>query len=274
MTPEQLKVATLDDIVFENRNKLYGAYDLRRFYNQSASRALWLGIALFGAALATPTLYNRLKPAETPDQFMNEVILEDIKTLPQEEPPVVVPPPKVELPQVPTIRNLPVEVVTEAPDDVTVPTVEDLEDRVSSDKTQEGDPNALDVIEAPTESAGPAPVEEAIKVERKTDEVFIAVEQNPQFPGGAKKMAEFLEKNLNYPPQASRANIAGKVYLQFVVNTDGSIVDVSVVKGVGFGCDEEALRVVKKMPNWQPGKQSGRPVRVKYTLPVVFALSE
>lgn len=272
MTPEQLQIASLDDIVFENRNKLYGAYDLRRFYTRSANRALWLGIAVFVAALATPTLYNRLKPADEPVQYMDEVNLENIKTLPQEEPPVVVPPPKVELPNIPTIRNLPPEVVTEAPDDVTVPTVDDLEDKVSSDKTQEGDPNALDVIEAPTETAGPAPVEEAIHVERKADEIFTAVEQNPQFPGGARQMAEFLEKNLRYPPQAARASISGKVYLQFVVNTDGSIVDVSVLKGIGFGCDEEALRVVKKMPNWQPGKQSGRPVRVKFTLPVVFAL--
>ncbi|WP_138990485.1 energy transducer TonB [Larkinella sp. C7] len=272
MTPEQLNVASLDDIVFENRNKLYGAYDLRQVYQRSANRALWLGIALFWAALATPTLYNRLKPAETPDQFMKEVTLEDIRTLPQEEPPIVIPP-KVEIPvQLPTVRNLPPEVVTEAPDDVTVPTVEDLEDKVSSDKTQEGDPNALDVIEAPTETAGPAPVEKSIEVERKPDEVFLKVEQDPQFPGGMRKMAEFLEKNLRYPPAASRAGISGKVYLQFVVNTDGSIVDVSVVKGIGFGCDEEALRVAKKMPPWQPGKQSGRPVRVRFTLPVVFAL--
>ncbi|MRS63977.1 energy transducer TonB [Larkinella terrae] len=272
MTTEQLNVATLDDIVFENRNKSYGAYDLRQIYNRNASRALWLGIALFGAALATPTLYNRFKPDEAPDQFMNEVTLENIQTLPQEEPPIVIPP-KVEIPvQLPTIRNLPPEVVTDAPDDITVPTVEDLEDKVSSDKTQEGDPNALDVIEAPTETAGPAPVEKALDVERKPDEVFLKVEQDPQFPGGLKGMAEFIQKNLHYPPSAARASISGRVYLQFVVNTDGSIVDVNVLKGIGFGCDEEAVRVVKKMPNWQPGKQSGKPVRVRFNLPVVFAL--
>jgi protein TonB len=272
MTPEQLNVATLDDIVFENRNKMYGAYELRQVYSRNANRALWLGIALFWAALATPTLYNHLKPAESPDQYMNEVTLENIKTLPQEEPPIVIPP-KVEIPvQLPTIRNLPPEVVTEAPDDVTVPTIDDLEDKVSSDKTQEGDPNALDVIEAPTETAGPAPVEKALEIERKPDEIFMGVEQNPQFPGGMKQMGEFLQKNLRYPPAASRANVSGKVYLQFVVNTDGSIVDVTVIKGIGFNCDEEAVRVVKKMPLWQPGKQSGRAVRVRFTLPVVFTL--
>lgn len=272
MTSEQLQIASLDDIVFEHRNKLYGAYDLRRSYNRIANRALWLGVAFFLAALITPTLYNRLKPDEAPTQYMDEVNLENLKMLPPEEPPVVVPPPQQVVPQVSTIRNLPPEVVTEAPDEVTVPTVDDLKDKVSSDKTVEGDPNALDAIEAPSETAGPAPVEQALEVERKPDEIFIAVEQDPQFPGGAKAMAAFLQKNLNYPPAASRANVSGRVYLQFVVNTDGSIVDVSVVKGIGFGCDEEAQRVVKKMPPWQPGKQSGRPVRVRFTLPVVFTL--
>ncbi|RRB07331.1 energy transducer TonB [Larkinella rosea] len=272
MTTEQLDVATLDDIVFENRNKLYGAYELRQIYNRNASRALWLGIALFGAALATPTLYNHFKPDEAPDQIMTVIDLEKVKVLPQEEPPVVVPP-KVEIPvQLPTIRSLPPEVVADAPDEVTVPTVEELVDKVTSDKTQDGDPNALDVIEAPTETAGPAPVEKAVEVERKPDEVFLKVEQDPQFPGGLKGMADFMQKNLHYPPSAARASISGRVYLQFVVNTDGSIVDVSVIKGIGFGCDEEAIRVVNKMPKWQPGKQSGRPVRVRFNLPVVFAL--
>ncbi|MGV3560624.1 energy transducer TonB [Larkinella arboricola] len=272
MTSEQLLVASLDDIVFENRNKLYGAYDLRRSYNRITNRALWLGIALFLAALVTPTLYDRLKPEKAPEPYMTPVTLTDIKTLPKEEPPVVVPPPQQLAPKVPTIRSLPPEVVTDAPDEVTVPTVDDLKDRVASDKTVEGDPNALDAIEAPAETVGPAPVEQALEVERKPDEVFVTVEQQPQFPGGPKAMANFLQKNLNYPPAAARTNISGRVYLQFVVNTDGSIVDVSVVKGIGFGCDEEALRVVRKMPPWQPGKQGGRPVRVKFTLPVVFTL--
>ena len=166
MTSEQLQAASLDDIIFENRNKLYGAYDLRRSYNNIANRALWLGTALFLAALVTPTLYDRLKPEEAPVEYMKPLTLENFKTLPQEEPPVVVPPRQELAPQVPTIRNLPPEAVTDAPDEVTVPTVDDLKDKVSSDKTVEGDPNAVDAIEAPSETAGPAPVEKALDVER------------------------------------------------------------------------------------------------------------
>ena len=85
-------------------------------------------------------------------------------------------------------------------------------------------------------------------------------------------MGQYLGKNIKYPAAASRANVSGKVFLTFVVNTDGSIQDVSVLKGLGFGCDEEALRVVRGMPKWKPGKQSGRNVRVKYNLPVSFVL--
>ncbi|TAG69001.1 MAG: energy transducer TonB, partial [Runella slithyformis] len=85
-------------------------------------------------------------------------------------------------------------------------------------------------------------------------------------------MMSYLGKNIKYPAAASRANVSGKVYLTFVVNTDGSIQDVQTLKGLGFGCDEEAQRVIRSMPKWKPGKQSGRSVRVKFNLPVSFVL--
>ena len=83
---------------------------------------------------------------------------------------------------------------------------------------------------------------------------------------------QYLGKNIRYPAAAQRANVSGRVFVSFVVNTDGSIQDVTVLKGLGFGTDEEAVRVVKGMPKWRPGKQSGRPVRVKYNLPINFQL--
>ena len=98
------------------------------------------------------------------------------------------------------------------------------------------------------------------------------VEQQPEFSGGMAALGQYLSKNLRYPAAAQRANVAGKVFVSFVVNTDGSIQDVQILKGLGFGTDEEAQRVVKGMPKWRPGKQSGRPVRVKYNLPINFTL--
>ena len=115
------------------------------------------------------------------------------------------------------------------------------------------------------------PVEPPKPVE---DEIFTAVEQQAEFPGGIPAFAKFLQKNLKYPAAAQRANVQGKVYVQFVVNTDGSIQGVEVLKSVGFGCDEEAVRVIKMVPKWNPGKQSGRPVRSRFTVPINFVLSE
>ena len=113
---------------------------------------------------------------------------------------------------------------------------------------------------------------EAIEQQVPLSESFTVVEQQPEFPGGTAALGQYLGKNLRYPAAAQRANISGRVFISFVVNTDGSIQDVQVLKGLGFGTDEEAQRVVKGMPKWRPGKQSGRPVRVKYNLPINFTL--
>jgi len=116
---------------------------------------------------------------------------------------------------------------------------------------------------------------EIISVENKeSDEIFEEVEQQAEFPGGPRAFGVFLQKNLRYPSAAQRANKGGKVYVQFVVNRDGSIQDVQILQSVGFGCDEEAIRVIKSVPRWTPGKLSGRAVRSRFTQPITFVLSE
>ena len=103
-------------------------------------------------------------------------------------------------------------------------------------------------------------------------EIFLIVEEQPEFPGGdAARMAYFAE-NIHYPQEAKELNIQGTVYVGFVVEPDGSVSQVKVLRGIGGGCDEEALRVVKNMPLWKPGKQRNIPVRVRFTLPVRFTL--
>jgi TonB family protein len=106
------------------------------------------------------------------------------------------------------------------------------------------------------------------------DELFTAVEHQAEFPGGPRAFGSFLQKNLRYPSAAQGDNVGGKVYVQFVVNTDGTAQDFQILKSVGFGCDEEAIRVLKSVPRWTPGKQSGRPVRSRFTQPITFVLSE
>jgi protein TonB len=109
-------------------------------------------------------------------------------------------------------------------------------------------------------------------VVEKADEIFDVVENSPEFPGGMEAWNEYLRKNLKYPTQARRMGIEGTVYVVFVVNTDGTVQDVELLRGIGGGCDEEALRVVSGAPKWSPGKQRGRPVRVRMRLPIRFKL--
>ena len=103
-------------------------------------------------------------------------------------------------------------------------------------------------------------------------EVFTIVEEMPSYPGGDQKMYEYLGKNIKYPQIARESSIQGRVFVNFVVEPDGSVSNVKVHRGIGGGCDEEAVRVVKSMPKWKAGKQRGKAVRVSYTLPVVFKL--
>lgn len=104
------------------------------------------------------------------------------------------------------------------------------------------------------------------------EEVFTIVEEMPSFPGGEAKLFEYLGKNIKYPQIAKEAGISGVVYVNFVVGSSGNITDVKVLRGIGGGCDEEAVRVVKNMPDWKPGKQRGKPVKVSYNLPIRFSL--
>jgi periplasmic protein TonB len=104
------------------------------------------------------------------------------------------------------------------------------------------------------------------------DTIFEVVETSPTPAGGMEQWNTYLRKNLKYPSQAKRMGVEGTVYVSFVVNTDGSIQDVAILRGIGAGCDEEAMRVVRMAPNWNPGKQRGRAVRVKMSLPIRFKL--
>ena len=116
----------------------------------------------------------------------------------------------------------------------------------------------------------PVKIEE--EEEEAEDEIFQVVENDPEFPGGAEAMYKYLAQNIKYPQLARENNITGRVYLQFVVEKDGSVTNVKVMRDIGGGCGAEAVRVVKSMPKWTPGKQRGKAVRVYYQIPVNFSL--
>ena len=128
---------------------------------------------------------------------------------------------------------------------------------------------AVDQEEIPFEYSGE---DKSAPMDADTDQVFQVVEVDPEFPGGMEALTKYLSENIKYPEQAKKDKIQGKVYISFVVEKDGSVADAKVLRGIGGGCDEEALRVVNAMPKWTPGKQRNTPVRVQFNLPIVFKL--
>ena len=113
---------------------------------------------------------------------------------------------------------------------------------------------------------------EVVEEEVVEQEIFQIVEEMPAFPGGEQKLMEYVGKNIKYPQIARETGIQGRVFIGFVVEPDGSVSNVKLLRGIGGGCDEEAMRVVKSMPKWKPGKQRGKAVRVSYQIPVFFKL--
>ncbi|MEA5424949.1 energy transducer TonB [Arcicella lustrica] len=267
---------TLEDIVFQNRNKAYGAYILRTDYQKSIKIALGIGIGIFCLAVAAPMILANIKHE---DKIGITINLEDYK-IPEPpkdipvEPEVTPPPPQEEVIVHKTIAFNQPEIVeddkaTELPPDQDV--LNNTDAQISS-VTQEGEIGEIPVDDPDRfkTGEGSAPVE--VKVEE--EKTFLSVETMPEFAGGNAALAKFLQKNLRYPRNASEVGIGGKVYVQFVVGKDGNISSINILKGLGFGCDEEAQRVIKLMPRWNPGKQSGRNVSVKFTLPIVFQLDQ
>lgn len=177
------------------------------------------------------------------ERVAKEVVQEEIIQTTQEVKPPPPPPPK----QV-TVLNI-------VEDDV------EIEDEIEIDADADMDTEVEEYIPVVMEEEE---VEEA--------EIFTVVESMPEFPGGQIAMMKYLNKNMEYPQMARESGIHGRVYVTFVVETDGRVTDIRILRGIGGGCDEEAVRVVENMPKWTAGKQRGKPVRVQFNLPIIFTL--
>lgn len=254
------------DVVFAGRNKAYGAYELRRENNKTTNKALITGAVLFVLAVSTPLVIRYIQgimPEE--EKFIaTEVVLAAPPPINKDEIP---PPPEPPKPKIDQVKFPPMVVVPEEQvRDEEPPTVEELKVADPGQKTIEGDPNADIVIDEPV---GEAPKEAAVTED--VNMVYTSVEVQPTPKGGMKQFYSFLQKNYRYPAMAREQGVSGKVIMQFVVERDGSLTDIKVLRDLGLGTGEEAIRLLKSMPKWEPGVQNGRPVRVAYTLP--FALN-
>jgi protein TonB len=253
---------SFDDIVFFNRNQAYGAYQLRkeRARNSVIGLLVTVGVSLLliGSSFID---FSFLKSKAKDETIETTVTLAEPPPLKDETPPPPPPPPPP--PVRPTVKFL--EMVAKKDEEVQkeepVVAQKDIHEEVAVE-TQKGNEDAPVVAEPVITSA---PI-----VENK---IFQVVEQMPEFPGGEEALMKFIQNNINYPDMERENDIQGRVVVGFVVNEDGSLSDISVKKGVSSGIDKEAVRVVKKLPNFKPGKQQGKAVRVSYVLPIMFKLA-
>lgn len=249
----------LDEVVFENRNKQYGAYVLRKSYDSNLLKALGSSLVIiflgvFAASLASlfrheiPPIVEIITQAGTTPTELTDLIFE---RPPQTEAPAQ----STHSPGFRIVRDPLVEPVT--------PTVTPVAPISGGVATGSGEPQSgqtgLPGIAAPVlPPPEPAFIEFASKM--------------PSFPGGEEELFSYLSKQIQYPAPAMNSGIEGRVIVSFVVQTDGSIDMLKIEKGLGFGCDEEAIRVIKAMPKWDWGMQNGKAVAVKLRLPLYFRL--
>jgi periplasmic protein TonB len=258
MATEKHYSESLEDLVFKTRNKEYGSYYLRKKYKRFVTISLIIGLLLLGGAVGYPLINAYLNKSKLIREN-EKTVSADMMDIPKEELPPPPPPPPPPEALVEKVKFTAPVVVEDTNIETGLMTQDDL-----SAKPQE----------APSEDVEIEVVDEKPQViEQKVEaEIFTVVEEQPAYPGGEEGRMKFLQDNIKYPEEAKELGIQGRVFVTFVVEVDGSITDVRVLRGIGGGCDEEAVRVVKAMPKWVPGKQRGVPVRVQFNLPIKFTL--
>jgi protein TonB len=259
MDNEMLKnpAVTLEEIVFEHRNKEYGAYVLRKKFRKFLTIAFLIALVAIGLIVLVPFI-NALKNRATATVLMENRVV-SMEKLDQDEnlappPPPPPPPPPAAEQQVKYVAPV---VVDEVKEEVEIATISDVQQTV----TNEPVPETIEVVEQQ---------EEAIEVE---EEVFIIVEEPATFQGGdLNSFRDWVQKNLKYPPVAAENGISGKVYVQFAVNSKGEVVDVKILRSVDPSLDKESIRVIQSSPIWIPAKQGGRNVKQQFVIPLSFVL--
>lgn len=275
MNTSQMPKPDFLDILFNSRNKDYGAYDLRRRYDRRVRNAV-AGMA--GIVLLCVGAYTWASNSKAAENVVKPVIFEapDMLELPPEEKKFTPPPPRAvePPPQAAAAKHVTIKIIEDDkvnPEDE-MKTMEELKDVAISTKDIIGEPGgAENPFEGVPEGTGVIEVPEV----KEKEEFPTFVEMMPEFPGGEKAMYAFLNNHMRYPHMASESGVEGTVFVKFVVNVDGSITHVETTgRKVGAGCEEEALRVIRKMPKWKAGRQNGRNVAVWYNVPIRFKLNQ
>ena len=249
-----------DDIVFTGRNMAYGAYVIRRKYRLTVMSSTFVGVIIMVASVIIPYINTRAREGLLTRTNRNVEIKMDNLDPAMDQ--VIVPP----VPPAP-----PADVVEQQKyiPPVVVDSVkpEDQMQLMTADEAKEEVQNT-DVLDVPV-----APREE-VKTDEPEETIFIAVEEDPTFPGGEVELYKYISDHIKYPEAPRENNVQGKVIVKFCVTATGNINQVSVLKGVDPELDAEAIRVVKTLPRFKPGKQGGKPVPVWYVMPIKFQIMD
>lgn len=258
------------DLIFDNKNKSYGAYELRGKSGKRHLKAIIIAASCFTLAICSPFILKKIIPKQK-ESNVEVTTMSNIKVDKKEEKKddeVIYKEPEQPLKN--TIQYVPpvIKPDEEVADDQVIKTQDELNQSTAAisikDQVGTDDVNGVDVADLNT---GNNQI-----VNEETTPPLTIVENMPDFPGGELAMRKFISENIHFPAEARSADIQGSVYIQFVVEKTGKITNIKTLRGIGGGCDEEALRVVKLMPNWNPGRQNGQTVRVQFVLPIKFVL--
>lgn len=265
--------ADILDIVFEGRNKQYGAYELRKTYDSRIKKALLVTgglivLIFLGSIFANIIGKNKTEQIEVLDTQMAEIKKNDVPLPPPPPPPKAPPPPEIN-----QIKFTPPKIVKDEEVKADEKIEEIKEDQVISNKTVESD-NKVAIVQAPVEDKG-TQVVEAPKSDDE-DKIFTKVENEAAFPGGEAAWRRFLEKNLNASTPVDNGAPEGsyQVIVRFIVSKDGSISDVQAESKHGYGMEDEAVKIIKKGPKWTPALQNGRNVNAYRRQPITFVVQE
>lgn len=246
-------MSTWDEIIFKNRNKSYGAYDLRKKYFIGILIAIGVIIQLaFWFALIASFTNNEVSDTNNNVHIVSAYL---------PKPPMDIEPKEDVLPELKKVRK------QEA---FTPPKVIENEVETPPDNNQDENSNQMD-NNAVSDNGSEYGVLDG-EGENSDDAIYVIVEERPMFPGGEKALAQFLQRNIKYPKLAQDHKIQGTIYVSFIVRKDGSIMEAKVIQGLGLGCDEEAVRVLNMMPNWSPGRRKGVSVNCVLQMPIRFVL--
>ena len=260
------------DLVFGDKNRAYGAYKMRADSPKRHTRAMIIVIVVVAVACALPTLIELATPEQQVDDSMIEVTTlsqldePEVKQKEFTKPVEATPPP----PALKSTIKFTAPVIKkdeEVPDEDQMKSQEELNATKTSisiaDVKGNDEEHGADIADLK---------QVVVQAKEEPEKVFDMVEQMPSFPGGQGELMKYISKNLRYPAIAQENGIQGRVICQFVVGKDGQVRDVVVVRTLDPSCDKEAVRVLSGMPKWIPGKQNGKAVAVKYTVPIVFRL--